>query len=528
MGRVTDWLLARPTTVTEAATAPATAPAATARQGFEYGIPAGGLTEANQGLGAVTQTDRRSMLTQLYDSYLACTWAGACVDTIARTVTAGGLVTDWDRDDGEGDEEAPEKPAAVLALERLLAFVNPQENIRQLLRAVIADLLVFGDAFLEVVWVGKIPVALYNLDSPSMMIIADVHGQVTQYVQVTDQQQRAEFDPDQVIHISLDSPRSGLYGVSPTQKALLPITAWLFTAATLKEVYRKGNPPEVHADLPTSMQDTEIRRWAQQYASRNIGPRNIGNPRITKGGAKLVELQRSKIEELLHTKDQLRDEIISSYGVPPAEVSIIESGNLGGGTGESQRKSYLLNTCQPVAELVLEAFNYAVAKRGFDVEGWHLKFRDVDMRDSKVVEDIRDMRLRSGAYTLNRYRAEINEPPVDGGDTAVLVDRQNLVVWRDMVAYSHAGIAARLKGTDTEVANPDATDEEPVALQKAAPKPTSPALQPFAGKPPPDPNQPLPDDGGEESARYSGRPLRETWQQQYRTRLTRALAELPR
>jgi hypothetical protein len=68
-----------------------------------------------------------------------------------------------------------------------------------------------------------------------------------------------------------------------------------------------------------------------------------------------------------------------------------------------------------------------LAKLGFGIEGWRLKFRDIDMRDSKTVEEIRDMRLRNGSWTLDRYRADIGEPPVDGGDQAVLVDRQNLV-----------------------------------------------------------------------------------------------------
>jgi phage portal protein BeeE len=221
-----------------------------ARAGFEYGIPAGGIDEYSQGTGTATQTDRRSLLNQLYEVYLSCPWAWACVNAISRTITAGGLVTDWDTDTGEGDEEAPDKPAEVLALERLLKFCNPQEDMRQLLRGVVADLLVFGDAYIEVVWIGGIPVSLYSLDCPSTFPLADQHGLVSGYVQTTEFGQRAEFEQREVIHISLDSPRSGVFGVSPTQAAQLPITAWLFTAATLKETFRKGNPPSLHVDSP--------------------------------------------------------------------------------------------------------------------------------------------------------------------------------------------------------------------------------------------------------------------------------------
>lgn len=441
--RVRDWLTEdqQPYEVAEAKS-PAV-PKFVERSGIEYGIPDGGLTESNQGVGAATQTDRRSLLEQLYEAYVACPWAWACVQVIAKTITAGGLTTDWDSDTGEGGDEEPDKPPSVVALERLLAYVNPEEDIRQLMRNVITDLLVFGDAFIEVVWWQSQPVALYSLDCPSMLPEADKHGTVTKYVQLTELGQRAEFEPRDVIHISLDAPRGGIFGVSPTQAALLPITAWLFAASTGKEMFRKGLPPQIHADFPAGTSQPEMNRWSAQYSARNIGPRNMGVPVMTKGGAHIAELQAGKVADVLTFLNQKRDEILGNYGVPPSKVSVIESGNLGGGTGEAQDKTFRVNTCQPIAELVLEKLQFYIARQGFGVEGWKLKFGDVDWRDSLVIEQIRDMRLRNGSWIMDRYRADIGEPPIDGGDKAVLVDRQNLVLWEDMEAMSKAVVASK-------------------------------------------------------------------------------------
>jgi HK97 family phage portal protein len=428
--------------VTEAVQAKALPANAVRRAGYAGGIPPGGIDEYTAGVGASTQTDRRSALVELHEAYIACPWAWASVNAIARTITAGGLVMDWDTDNGEGQEQ-PEKPPEVLALERLVAYVNPRQNIRQLLRAFIVDLLVFGDAFLEVVWWGSQPVALYNLDSATTTPVADEHGDVTSYVQVTDYGQRAVFDAKEVIHVSLDDPRSSVFGIPPMQAALLPITAWLHAAATGKEMMRKGLPPEIHADFPPGTSEGEIKRWRDRYAVTSIGPRNIGFPRITKGGAKLTELQSGKTADVLAFKDQARDEIVATFGVPPSKAGIIESGNLGGGTGEEQDITYKVDTCGPIAELALEAFNFAITRNGFGIDGWHAKFREVDYRSSQAIEDIRDKRLRNGSWTLNKYRAEIGEPPVEGGDDAVLVDRQTLVLWRDIARMSEAGIAAK-------------------------------------------------------------------------------------
>jgi HK97 family phage portal protein len=469
------------------------------RAGYEYGVPNSGLTEYNSRIGGTTGTDRRSMLTQLNEAYLACTWSWASVNAISRTITAGGLVMDWDGNDGEGDQETPTKPAEVIALERMLAYCNPAEDIRQILRGVITDLEVFGDAYLEVVRVGAQPVALYSLDCPSMAPITDAHGQVIRYVQVTELGQRAEFEPEDVIHISLDAPRSAVFGVSPTQAALLPIMGWLFAAATSKELFKKGNPATIHVDMPAGSSPSEMNRWVAQHMTRNIGPKNIGAPIMTRGGATVHEINSSRTVDYLAYLDQRRDEILASYGVPPAQVGVIETGNLGGSSGESQYKTFLVNTCQPLGELVLEKLNWHLTRLGFGIQGWKLKFDSVDMRDSKTIEEIRDIRLRNGAWTLDRYRADIGEPPTEGGDTAVLVDRSLVILWRDMEDMSAATVAA--KGAPALAAS------EHQATLQAEPAPT--AAPPLPAEDPP-----------------GGTP-QETHRLEYRRRLREALAALP-
>jgi Phage portal protein/ParB-like nuclease domain len=476
------------------------------RAGYAYGIPMGGLTEYSASTGGATGTDRASQLAQLYDSYLTCPWAWACVQAVARTITAGGLVMDWDTDTGEGSQEAPEKTESVLAVERLFDFTNDRQNIRQLLRNVVVDLLVFGDALIEIVWWANTPVALYNLDNPTTTPLADEHGKITGYKQVTEYGAIANFEPRDVLHISLDAPRSGVFGVSPTQAALLPITAWLFAAACGKEMARKGLPINLHVDFPQSMQPADQNRWLAQYAARNIGPRNIGTPVATKGGAHVAELAAGKIGDILAFLDQKRDEILASYGVPPAKAGVIESGNLGGGTGEAQDATFHIDVCGPIAELVLEAVNFSIVQNGFGVDGWHAKFREVDYRTSKVRDDIRDERIRNGTITINRARAEIGEPPVDGGDDAVIIDRQNMVMVADLAAMSKAVIAG--KGAPGVAAGETPPGGEPLAPDGTVP-PETPGDGPQPGAPPPKESVPV------------------AVLARYRARLTEALRSMP-
>jgi hypothetical protein len=438
-----------------------------ARTGFIPGIPQGGVDEVYQSMGASTGSDRKTLLEELYDCYIAVPWAWACVQVIARTITAGGLYSDWDADSGEGDE-APAKPPAVIALERFYGFCNPTQDIRQVLRNAIAALVVFGDALLEVVWDGPTPVALYNLDVPTTYPRAGEHGDITGWVQVTDLGQRAEFEPREVIHVSLDSARPGVNGVAPLQAMLQSMGSWLYAAATEKEMLRKGLPPNIHVDLAAGTSDDEVTRFDNRYRSRNLGTKNIGAPLISKGGGTVSELQSGKLADVLAAKAEARDEMLAACGVPPAEAGVIEAGNLGGGTGDSQHRSFMLNTCDPISSLLLEKLNFHIGAQGFGVQGWKTKFREVDYRDSTVIEQIRDTRLRNGSWTLDRYRAEIGEPSAVGGDLPVLVDRQNLVVWSDVKALSAATVAS--KGATPSIGIPGA--------------PPPPGQPPGSGQPP--------------------------------------------
>jgi hypothetical protein len=435
-----------PAQLAEAAPVPARADAERVlptRAGYEAGIGPEGINDLHtrRGVGAQGNQDRASSMRALFDAFMTCPWSSASINVIARTITAGGLKPEWQSDDDEGDLEVPPWPSQVQALMDFLAYCNPRENIRQIVRGMISDLLIFGETYVEIVWLLGLPVALYSLDATTMYPVADQHGDIHGFIQRTEEGQRAEFEPREVIWITLDSPQSGLEGVSPTEQALLPITMWLFASATLKERFRKGDPPDLAVDHPASMSEPEVRKWSAQYMQRNVGIKNIGMPVTTKGGGSVAELRARQLEYVLKLRDQVRDEIVATYGVPPRKVGIIEQGSLGGqGAETGQDKTFRINTCQPTAELVLEALNFVLLP-AFGVEGWQLKFGDVDWRDDKVIEDIRDMRLRSGAWTLNRYRVDVGEPPLDeethpAANEPLFTDRMTTVLWRDLGTVS--------------------------------------------------------------------------------------------
>jgi 2'-5' RNA ligase len=413
---------------------------APARAGYLGDIPRGGSTEYNQGYAQIGgATDRRTLMNQMQQLYVACVWAKSCVDTIARTCSAGGMSIEPDDETDERKETITLSPQAQKA-QNLFDFVNPEQNFRQLLRQIFTDLLIYGDSFIEVVWALGEPIALYSLPCPDMLIEADEHGVVKQYIQRTETDRRAVFEPHEVLHFKFDSPRAGLYGLGPTEGNVHPITTWLFTEGLLKATMEKGNPANLAISWDINLADNEIKKYSGQHRTRNMGPANVGNLIDLKGDTKVQELHANAIAEYMATKAQCRDEICGGYGTPPAMVTIIESGNLGGGTGSSQFKSFQVNTCGPLKELVLEVLTFSILGQGFGVTDFRCRLDEIDWRDDAVIEEVSHLRVTDGRWTINRGRDAINEPPVDGGDDAVIIQTRDVVLVKDLAAMSEAAV----------------------------------------------------------------------------------------
>jgi hypothetical protein len=451
-----------------------------ARLGYVNGLPIGGTTPTNSGMSSTPGApDRQTAMTELLQAYLTCPWVAVCVDGIARTITAGGLTLEPLNLDPEQVRAKPAPPPGIARIQELLDYCNPTDDIRQLMRRAVTDALIFGDAFVEVTWIGNEPVALWPLDCQSMSVIADEHGNIGKevdgklvaFVQMTDTGKRVNFEPHEVIHVKLDSPGASLYGVSPTTKASVPIKTWLFAAGLIKETMKRGDPPRLHVDFPFATPPPEIEKKLSQYAARNLGTRNIGNLFTTEGGASsgiktsVTELSQNKLDYWMAVLDGARNDILSTYGVPPRKAGVMEPGSLGGQGAESgQDKTFRVTTCGPTSELVLEKFTFALCYQAYGVKDWRISFSEVDWRDDLVIEEIRDMRLRNGSWTANRYRDDISEPPIEGGDDPVLIERQNITLWADLSALSKASVAAKGKGTSLDP-TPQQLPTQPQVLQ---------------------------------------------------------------
>ncbi len=459
-------------------------PKAPQRSGYAEGVPIGGATAAQPGdAWSGDYSNRAARMDQLLGLYVNCYPLSVGIDIIAKTATAGGLTPKPIRDISSPVSIKQSPHAGVVAVTKLLRFVNPSMDCRQLMRGVITDLYIYGDSFTEVVYLKGSPLALYPLDPSTITITTDPHGDPTGFHQQTKRNQTADFGLNQVIHVRFDAPGNTIYGLSPIEKVLLPVTTWIFGASLLRMTFMKGDPLKAHVDWPMALPDVERQRFQDQYRTKNIGLSNIGTLFETKGGAAVKELGTNNISVWRGNQADSRDEILSSLGVPGSKVGVAKSGGLGGGVGLSDDRNFRINVIGPVQELVLEKFTFKLLYQAYGIEDWALYFGTVDWRDDYVLEQIRDMRIRNGTWSVNRARADIGEPPTPGGDVSIIVDRQNMVVVRDLDALSKANLAV----VQLAAAGADATQKgvgvqaKPTSTSKTKNAPSSGTTNP--GKP---------------------------------------------
>lgn len=130
------------------------------------------------------------------------------------------------------------------------------------------------------------------------------------------------------------------------------------------------------------------------------------------GGTYQQTNNSNKDMEFLELVRYSRDCIITMFGVPPAKVGIIETANLGTGSGESQDKNFakVINTnCQ----VIEDAFNKNLGRSGFEEL---FEFIREDHENKLTRAEIEDKQLRNGTTYINEVRSGYGLEPVDWGN----------------------------------------------------------------------------------------------------------------
>jgi len=363
------------------------------------------------GPGMLSDQDRKETL---YQAYLNSVWISACVDVIAKRITSGGMVIELTEKGSENQDEYD-------TLHDFLHYINEDEDFLQLIRSIATDLLIYGEAYLEIVSKAGVPFSLHKIDCATMNYKLDKHGTVVQYIQnMTHSTESVMFQPEEVIRFWLPDPKASKKALSPIERILGPVDADAHMADWVRAFFRKGARPPFWIKFPGSKE--EASRFVVWLRENYTGQANAHVPMVLYDGSELQEIGKGAVDmDFSKGREMMRQEILAGYQVPPAAVSQIESGNIGGGTGESQDNSLISNACDPLKSTIFEKINYRIVQKGFKITNYRVttQYKNLQAKSETVKTD--DTRIRNGSATINEIRAETGKPPLDGGNTAVIV-----------------------------------------------------------------------------------------------------------
>lgn len=213
----------------------------------------------------------------------------------------------------------------------LLARPNAAQGRAELLEVVYGYLLLSGDAYLEAVGDGTLPVELHALRPERMSVVQGADGWPIGYdYTVAGKKHRFTVGDgaSPICHIKSFHPQNDHYGFSPLEAAASAIdvhnAASNWSKALLDNAARpSGAIVYKGADGQGSLSSDQYDRLLHEMETMHQGARNAGRPMLLEGGLDWKPMGFSPSDmEFQKTKEAAAREIAIAFGVPPMLLGI--------------------------------------------------------------------------------------------------------------------------------------------------------------------------------------------------------------
>lgn len=278
-----------------------------------------------------------------------------------------------------------------------------------------------GDAFIELnyeeLFQNKVPTGLTYVPSELLKWYPDTEqwGFRTQDIR---------YEPEELIHIHEPDIRlkSSKWGMCKIDKIGLAISIMFLGMRYNKDIMENdGIDPKAVLSFDKDMDDQSFLNEIARLGALKKEQKKGGTLAV-KGGQFTSAAVNNRDMDWNELLDKCRDMIITAYGAQPAMVGVIETANLGTGSGESQKKNFK-DTLQGRAAFIEGAFNKAIGHNGFDEL---FQFSDLDIEDKLNRAQIENIRLQNGSLSINEVRSSYGEQPVAWGN--IPMNYQNYAV----------------------------------------------------------------------------------------------------
>jgi len=306
----------------------------------------------------------------------------------------------------------------------LFAAPNAAQGRAEMFEAIYAQLLLTGNAYVEAVGDGGLPVELHVLRSDRMSVVPGPDGWPVAYeYSVGGKTHRfaAGEGGSSVCHIKSFHPQDDHYGFSPMQAAAAAVdvhnSASRWSKALLDNAARpSGAIVYQGADGQGTLTTDQYDRLLAEMEAHHQGARNAGRPMLLEGGLDWKPMGFSPSDmEFQKTKEAAAREIALAFGVPPMLLGI--PGDATYANYQEANRAFYRLTVLPLATRVTAALSGWLT--GFDGEQVTLA-PDLDQVPALGPEREAQWRRVAGADFLTdaEKRALLGLPALPGEDQA--------------------------------------------------------------------------------------------------------------
>jgi len=217
--------------------------------------------------------------------------------------------------------------------ERLIKETNrlffDKLDFDRILDNMLYQLLIYGDAFLEIRRDGNKITELYPLETSEMEIIYTKHGEITSYQQRPkgfSQSDIIEFDVENIVYFKLKWIGSRIYSYQPLEPIANSYTTKVYANNYLNQIF-KHLPPKLAYILNEANPD-QVKEFIANLRRIKQNPHeDLVIKTQTKDGFDLKEFQVKFDDGLNSVLNYLRQEVLMITRVPPMWIGLTEGGN---------------------------------------------------------------------------------------------------------------------------------------------------------------------------------------------------------
>ncbi|GEM_PF-780360 len=368
------------------------------------------------------------------------TWHYRCVK--AKAISTAGLGFDFVAPEGVKESD----PKNKATLQAFFNHPNDEQTWGEVLENVLTDFEALGNGYFEVVRnvLGTgVPKAIFHVPAGTVRVRKDKKG----FVQIrdnkmvffrnfgTDPNGPDAFDPrdkdkpeserrrlNEIIHLKNYHPRSSYYGLPDFLPALRALVGNKQAGDFNIQFFENNAVPQYAIIVKGGELAKGTRKRIEEYFRTHIK----GNAHktlileVAQDGDEKVDLEIRPLSVDVRDasfrmfRSDNAEEIRVAHGVPGRLIGLTEKGGLGGaGEGATQQEIFKYHVIEPKQSRLEYRINNFLIKKGFGIEDWEIRFKEIDVTDEEKVAEIVQKLVKLGVLTINEGRREMGQKPLE-------------------------------------------------------------------------------------------------------------------